>query len=268
LSKRYFVLSLLLVFILTAGLSLALSPGNNTSKIVENKAAPLSAEKPTANPVNNSSKVSNVSISAVPKTNASETAKAASEIAKMKGIWSITGIKPEQITMALQEDGRDLFGQAKYEPQEGAAWNAVVIGSVSGDTVALVVTSLEGKELVSSWLNGTFADDAFSGKFFEVSKGNISNRGEFSATLVNPEVTDYSPASVTSPAVNGSKTQETAQKTVTSNPTTSSSVATANQTATKNPVTVGGRLKPVDIHEYKDKIGMGGDLSGVPPGMG
>jgi hypothetical protein len=268
LSKRYFVLSLLLVFILTAGLSLAMSPGNNTSKIVENKTAPLSSEKSTANPVNNSSNVASAGVSAVPKTNASETAKAASEIAKMKGIWSITGIKPEQITMALQEDGRDLFGQAKYEPQAGAAWNAVVIGSVSGDTVALVVTSLEGEKQVSAWLNGTFANDAFSGKFFEVSKGNISNRGEFSATLVNPEVTDYSPASATLPTVNQSKTQETAQKAVTSTPGTQASLATVNQTATQKPVTVGGRLKPVDIHEYKDKIGMGGDLSGVPPGMG
>ena len=265
-SKRYFVLSLLLVFILTAGLSLALSPGNNTSKIVENKAAPLSAEKPTANPINNSSKVANVSISAVPKTNASETAKAASEIAKMKGIWSITGIKPEQITMALQEDGRDLFGQAKYEPQVGAAWNAVVIGSVSGDTVALVVTSLEGKEQVSSWLNGTFADDAFSGKFFEVSKGTISNRGEFSATLVNPEVTDYTEATVTAPAVTQPKTtQGTPNASVTS---TSTPVAAVNSTATQQPATVGGRQKPVNVEEYKDKIGMGGDLSGVPPGMG
>ena len=265
-SKRYFVLSLLLVFILTAGLSLALSPGNNTSKIVENKAAPLSAEKPTANPINNSSKVANVSISAVPKTNASETAKAASEIAKMKGIWSITGIKPEQITMALQEDGRDLFGQAKYEPREGAAWNAVVIGSVSGDTVALVVTSLEGKEQVSAWLNGTFADDAFSGKFFEVSKGNISLRGDFSATLVNPEISDYTEATVTAPAVTKSTAAQVtpnASATSTSNP-----VAAVNTTATQQPVTVGGKQKVHNVEQDWDKLGPGGDLSGVPPGMG
>jgi hypothetical protein len=251
-----------------AGLSLALSPGNNTSKIVENKAAPVSAEKSMANPVNNSSKVANVSVSAVPKTNASETAKAASEIAKMKGIWSIVGIKQEQITMALQEDGRDLFGQAKYEPQEGAAWNAVVIGSVSGDTVTLVVTSLEGNEQVSTLLNGTFTNDAFSGKFFEVSKGIISSRGEFSATLVNPEITDYAPATVTAPAMNQPKTQGIAQTAVSNTSTTPASAATVNQTATQQPVTVGGRQKPVNVEEYKDKIGMGGDLSGVPPGMG
>jgi hypothetical protein len=267
LSMKYYVLSLLLVFIITAGLSLAKSPDNNTSKIVENKTASLSMEKPTVNLGNNSSNVANASAPAVPKSNASETAKAASEIAKMKGIWSITGIKKEeQITMALQQDGGDLFGQAKYEPQAGAAWNAVAIGSVNGDTVALVVTSLEGKEQVSEWLNGTFANDAFSGKFFEVSKGTISLRGDFSATLVNPEITDYTQATVTAPAVTQSTAaQGTPNASATS---TTTQVAAVNTTATQKPATVGGRPKFVDVREYKDKIGMGGDLSGVPPGMG
>ena len=265
-SKKYYVLSLLLVFIITAGLSLAQSPDNNTSKIVENKTVPVSTEKPTAHLGTNSSNVTNASAPAVPNNNASDTAKAASEIAKMKGIWSITGIKQEQITMALQQDAGDLFGQAKYEPQAGAAWNAVAIGSVNGDTVALVVTSLEGNEQVSEWLNGTFANDAFSGKFFEVSKGNISLHGDFSATLVNPEISDYTKATVTAPAVTQPKTtQGTPNASVTG---TTTSVAAVNTTVTQKPVTVGGRKPPVDVHEYKDKIGMGGDLSGVPPGMG
>ena len=265
-NKKYYVLSLLLVFIITAGLSLAKSPDNNSSKIVENKTAPLSTEKPTANLGNDSSNVANASSPAVPKNNASDTAKAASEIAKMKGIWSITGIKDEQITMALQQDRGDLFGQAKYEPQTGAAWNAVATGSVNGDNVALVINYLEGKEQVSERLNGTFANDAFSGKFFEVSKGIISLRGDFTATLVNPEITDYAPATVTAPAVTQSTTtQGTPNASETS---TTTQVAAANTTPTQKPATVGGRKKPVDVHEYADKIGPGGDLSGVPPGMG
>jgi hypothetical protein len=266
LSKKYYVLSLLLVFIITAGLSLAKSPDNNTSKIVENKTAPLSLENPTANLGNNSSNVANASAPAVPKNNASETAKAASEIAKMKGIWSITGIKEEQITMALQQDGGDLFGQAKYEPQAGTAWNAVATGSVNGDNVALVITYPEGKEEVSERLNGTFANDAFSGKFFEVSKGTISQRGDFTATSISPEITDYTPATVTAPAVTQSTT---AQGTPSASETgTTTQTAAVNTTPTQKPATVNGRQKPVDVHEWADKIGPGGDLSGVPPGMG
>ena len=42
----------------------------------------------------------------------------------------------------------------------------------------------------------------------------------------------------------------------------------AKVTVTQPVVTVSGRLKPVPVSEYKDRIGMGGDLSGVPPGMG
>jgi hypothetical protein len=266
LSKKYCVLSLLLVFIITAGLSLAQSPDNNTSKIVENKTTLVSAEKPTINPGNNSSNVANASAPAVPKNNASETAKAASEIAKMKGIWSITGIEPGQITMAIQQDGGDLYGEAKYEPDAGVAWNAVAIGSVHGDNIDLVATALKGNDQVSAWMNGTYANEAFSGKFFEVSKGNISLRGDFSATLVNPEISEYSPATLTAPTVNQPKTtQGTPNASATSAPTP---VAAVNKTATQQPVTVGGRLKPVDVHEWKDKIGPGGDLSGVPPGMG
>ena len=129
-SKKCAVLSLLIVFILMAGLSMAQNPGNNTSKIVENKPSHASAEKPTANPGNSSSNVANASAPVVPKNNASETAKAASEIANMKGIWSITGIEQEQITMAIQQDGGDLFGQAKYEPRWrcGLEWRGHWIG--------------------------------------------------------------------------------------------------------------------------------------------
>jgi hypothetical protein len=267
LSKKCAVLSLLFVFILMAGLSMAQNPDNNTSKIVENKTAPVSAEKPTANPGNSSSNVANASATAVPKNNASETAKAASEIAKMKGIWSINGIEQEQITTAIQQDGGDLFGQAKYEPDGGVVWNAVAIGSVSGNNVNLVVTALKGNDQVSTWMNGTYDNDAFSGKFFEVSNGAISLRGDFSATLVNPEISEYVPATVTAPAVTQSKTttQGTPNASVTS---TQTPVAAVNNTPTQQPTTGGGRKKPVDVHEWADKIGPGGDLSGVPPGMG
>jgi len=254
------------VFILIAGLSMAQNPGNNTSKIVENKPSHASAEKPTANPGNSSPNVANASAPAVPQNNASETAKAASEIAKMKGIWSITGIETEQITTAIQQDGGDLFGQAKYEPDGGAAWNAVAIGSVSGDNVDLVVTALKGNDQVSTWMNGTYANDAFSGKFFEVSKGNVSLRGDFSATLVNPEISEYTPATVTTTAVTQPKTtQGTPDVSATS---TQTPVATVNTTATQKPVTVGGRQPVHNVEQDWDKLGPGGDLSGVPPGMG
>jgi hypothetical protein len=194
-NKKYVILSLLLVITLTAVLPMAamsmdmnmpmdmpmdmpmskppstphntpgfitaaISESLNKSKAVEKKNAPVSIGKETIQSSDNSapadsSVIKKASSSTLPNGNTSETAKAASEIAKMKGIWSLTGIKQDQITIALQQDVEDLFGQAKYEPNGGVAWNAVAIGSVSVDNVALVITALEGKEQVSAWLNGT-----------------------------------------------------------------------------------------------------------------
>ena len=43
-------------------------------------------------------------------------------------IWSITGIEPGQVIMVLKQEGEDLYGQAKYEPDSGQSWNGVVVG--------------------------------------------------------------------------------------------------------------------------------------------
>ena len=178
----------------------AMSESLNKSKAMEKKTAPVNIWKQTIQSSDNNARAADSSVieksssSTLPNGNTSETAKAASEIAKMEGIWSLTGIKQDQVTIALQQEGEDLFGQAKYESNGGVAWNAVAIGSVSGDNVALVITVIDGKEQVSAWLNRTYADDTLNGKFFEVSNGKVSNRGDFTATLVNPEISGERPA--------------------------------------------------------------------------
>jgi hypothetical protein len=55
----------------------------------------------------------------------------------LKYIWSISGIEKDQITMALNQDGNDLFGLAKYDPENGEPWNGVVAGFISGNQVHL-----------------------------------------------------------------------------------------------------------------------------------
>ena len=285
-NKKYVILSLLLVITLTAVLPMAamsmdmnmpmnmpmskptstphntpgfitaaMSESLNKSKAMEKKTEPVSTGMQTTQSGNNRAPAADNGVTEnVSDSTISETAKAASEIAKMKGIWSLTEIKQKQIMVALQQDGEDLFGQAKDEPEGGVARNAVVIGSVSGDNVALVITALEGKEQVSAWLNGTYADDTLNGKFFEVSNGKISNRGDFTATLVNPEISEYTPATVTEPVSSDPKNQGTTQTLVTSTPTKQTTVVAGNQASTTlQPVAVGGRKKPVDVHQYADK---------------
>jgi hypothetical protein len=266
LNKKCVVFFLLLAITLVAGLSSAQGQENNTSGATEKNATAVSPEMPAASSGNNSANAnataSNASAS-TEATNASETAKAASEIAKMKGIWSINGIEKEHIIMALKQDGEDLYGQAKYEPEGAEPWNAVAIGSMSGDNVSLVITALKGNDQVSTWLNGN-VNETFSGQFFEVSKGNISLRGEFSATLVNPEINEYAPANVVASTLAQPSAQQESQPAVSSATT---STAATNQTLNSQPATVGGRKKPVDVHEYADKVQTGvGDLSGTLTG--
>ena len=43
-------------------------------------------------------------------------------------IWSVTGIEAGQVIMVLKQEGENLYGQAKYEPDSGQSWNGVVIG--------------------------------------------------------------------------------------------------------------------------------------------
>lgn len=176
----------------------------------------------------------------------------ATAVPDLKYIWSVTGIEPSQVTMVLNQEGEDLFGQAKYEPETGEVWNAVVVGSVSGNNVDLVLTAIIDNKLVSTKMKGTFANENIAGKYFRVADGKIANRGELNSVWINPDITSYSPA----------KIEEAKQET----PVQPAVAQNATGQQTNQPVQL-GKTRFVDVREYKDKIGPGGDLSGVPPGM-
>ncbi len=163
-------------------------------------------------------------------------------------IWSITGIENDQVIMAMNQEGNDLFGQAKYEPENADSWNGEVAGLVSGNQVYLVITALKGTEQVSTLLEGIFAADSISGKFFQTSGGNISNRGEFNAMYINPELSGYTPAKVKdlTPKIPISSINDTSD-------------TTTNQQKTKYH----------DVRQDADRILTGvGDISQIPIGMG
>lgn len=179
--------------------------------------------------------------------------------------------------MALDQNGTDLFGKAKYEPDSGDVWNGIVDGSISGNQVNLVITAQKGNNLESIKLDGAYADDALSGKFTtRDSDGKTTASGDFNAIWTSPDISSYTPAQVTE----ASSASQQAAPTVAASAQTSNTTSTTDQTSGYTPegvqtgsaqssVKVGnGGTKYVDVHEYADKIGPGGDLSGVPPGMG
>lgn len=116
----------------------------------------------------------------------------ATRLHSLQGIWSVTGILREQITMALKQgDSGYLSGEAKYEPESRMSWNAVAAGSVSGGKVHVVIRlqNNNSSEIFPITLDGTYENDAIIGTFFE---GNSSiKRGDFTATLVNHEIPEY-----------------------------------------------------------------------------
>ncbi len=228
-NKRNMILTLLLVSLFT-GLSLGQSD-NNTS-INET----ISTNEST--PANGTADVNATQSGSGPNLNY---------------IWSFTGIETGPITMALNQEGSELYGQAKYEPDSGKAWNAEVVGFVTENKVDLTLTAQKDKKLVTTKMTGIYANDTINGNFTQSSGGKKVGSGTFNAMWISPDISSYTPAIIEEPKV------ETPEPAVVD----SASNASAEQTA--EPEKPASRF--VDVRQYKDKIGPGGDLSGIPPGM-
>ena len=260
-NKKYMILPLLLVFLFTAGLSLG-QPANNTSimennttAVVNNTTALVSIVSPeNVNITTNESQLANATLPGNVTSDENKTIAATN----LKFIWAVTGIEAEQIIMVLDQDGADLFGQAKYEPQGGKAWNAEVTGSNAGDKVDLTITAQKDNELVSSKLSGILdnLNGTIQGNYTQTSLGKIINKGSFNAMQISPDTSSYVSATIEEP------------KAATPAPAVVDATADAATTPNETEAAEKPKSRFVDVREYADKMGPGGDLSGVPPGMG
>lgn len=223
-NKKRLILSLLLVSLFTG---LSLGQTDNNTGITENES---------------------ILVSETAAANASQTGTGPN----LNYIWSFSGIETGPITMALNPEGSELYGQAKYEPDGEKAWNAEVVGSITGNEVELTMTAQKDKQLVTTKMAGTYANDTINGNFTQISGGKKLGGGTFSAMWINPDTSSYTPAVIEEPKV---ETPEPAA--------VESTAATNASSETAKPAS-----RFVDVRQFKDKIGPGGDLSGIPPGMG
>ena len=180
-------------------------------------------------------------------------------------IWSITGIEDGPVIMLLNQEASDLYGQAKYEPDSGQAWNGVVVGSVQGNSVNLVLTALKDRDQFSCRLTGTYdpASGMISGDLVRVKDGMISGRSQFQAMWINPDVNSYKPAEVAASTLQSSASSDanTTAKQSQDNTKTASSQATSSSSSQES--------NYHDVREDADRILTGvGDLSQIPIGMG
>ena len=252
-SMRNPILSLMIATFIVSGMCLAqeaASPQNGTAS----EPATLTNESQNASTEQNATLEENV-------TEAQNATPQEPPVPVLEFIWSIDGIEPAPgIIMMLEQDGQDLFGAAKYEPEGGQAWNAVVVGSVDGDNVDLAITALNGSEQASSMLTGMLTEDPFGGKsiageFFTVSEGKISSRGEFTATIAYDDISSYEPA----------KIEEPKPETPTP-PAAPTENQTVQQTA-QQPVQLGKTIY-TPVESLKDKYYVStGLISEVPIGM-
>jgi len=180
-------------------------------------------------------------------------------------IWSITGIEEGPVIMALNQEESDLYGQAKYEPDSGQAWNGVVVGSVQGNSVNLVLTALKEADEFSCRLAGTYdpASGMISGDLMQVKSGEIKNRSQFQAMWINPDISSFKPAEIAAGSATlfspGKEKNSTATQTQVSAESASSLAASSSSQETKYH----------DVRVDADRILTGvGDLSQIPIGMG
>jgi hypothetical protein len=231
LNKRSMILSLLLVSLFTG---LSLGQTDNNASIAQT----ISTNESTSG--NETAAVNATQATAGPNLNY---------------IWSITGIEVGSITMILNQEGNELYGQAKYEPEVGKAWNADVVGSVTENEVVLTLTAQKDKESITTKMTGIFADDTINGNFTQISGGKKVGSGKFSATWISPDVSSYTRAIIEEPKVE-TPAPEVVENTAASNASDEQTTPTVK------------KKYFTDVKEFADKIGPGGDLSGVPPGMG
>ena len=206
-------------------------------------------------PLNDSSNETDLqAASAVAFSNESEPG----SVPSLSYIWSVSGIESGQVIMVLNQEGSDLYGQAKYEPDSGQAWNAIVIGSVEGDRVYLVLTALKDTVQFSSRLMGTYdaASGSIKGDFLQVSNGNISLRSQFQALWINPDISSYTALQITQPEAEASALGQE----------TSATLPEAKESLL--PTASSQKSKYHDVREDADRILTGvGDISQIPIGM-
>lgn len=189
-----------------------------------------------------------------------------SESINLNYIWSVTGIEGDgQVIMLLRQEGGDLYGQAKFEPDSGQAWNGLVVGMIEDENVRLALTAQKGDAMCSYRLTGEYDPDSesISGDLLQICDGNITRRGNFQAIWINPDLTSYTPAVVelSSPADPSSGQNADASKTDQSAPLTEASAASSS------PDTEKSRFH--DVRQDADRILTGvGDISQIPIGMG
>ncbi|HOV81841.1 MAG TPA: hypothetical protein PLN19_08715 [Methanothrix sp.] len=139
---------------------------------------------------------------------ASGTAATAAEEAAsgLQGIWK-ANLGESEVVMAINQSGDFLFGLVKSEGE--SPWNGAASGllststspsSSSQSTAFLSMAALEGDTVTSTFIRADVQNKTMDGIFVRTDSSGKASRGEFTAIMISPDTSGYTPAAVATSA--------------------------------------------------------------------
>ena len=123
----------------------------------------------------------------------------------VQGVWKIS-LGEKDIIAAFNQSGESLFGQAKFEGDN--PWNGAVAGSLSGNAISVSLAAVENETLASTYISGTVQGDSMEGSFIRSDSSGKATRGEFTAILISPDTSSYTPAVIQTVSNSASETPQ------------------------------------------------------------
>jgi hypothetical protein len=128
-----------------------------------------------------------------------------SSSASVQGIWKIS-LGEKDIVAAINQSGESIFGLAKFEGDN--PWNGAVAGSLSGNAISVSLAAVEAETLDSTYISGTVEGDSMKGNFIRSDSSGRATRGEFTATLISPDTSGYTPAVIHTVSTSSAETPQ------------------------------------------------------------
>jgi len=139
------------------------------------------------------------------ENNATTKVDTATALASVQGIWK-ANLGEKEIVMAVNQSAQSVFGLAKFEGDN--PWNGALAGSLSANAVSFSLAAMEDEVLASTYISATLEGDSMKGIFIRSDSSGKASRGDFTATMISPDTSSYTPAVVTTAPLPAVQTEQ------------------------------------------------------------
>jgi hypothetical protein len=145
--------------------------------------------------------------------------------ASVQGIWKAS-LGEKEIIIAVSQSAQSLFGLAKFEGEN--PWNGAIAGSISANEVSLSLATLETDALASVYISAALDGETMKGFFIRSDSAGKASKGDFTANMISPDTSGYSPVEVTAAPSSTAETQQVSTEQKTKSPVSEESETTAS----------------------------------------